>query len=191
MSRWRSCQARATSIPGCSSADAAGCAETLPALERVLCRLLFLGEYSLSFVWPIEVEKRRNADPTYRRTTLVLTGCAEPFDAAREESSVLCESAEVLLLGGDRQSYLSLDPLVVYSDEGFEDREDLTGRRVTVTTRIHDVFLYDGNQGGRLRYVACNRGGELVSDRSASREYLERGLTDFLAMFGDAQATGR
>ena len=68
---------------------------------------------------------------------------------------------------------------------------DLTGRRVTVTTRIHDVFLYDGNQGGRLRYVACNRGGELVSDRSASREYLERGLTDFLAMFGDAQATGR
>jgi len=167
---------------------AAECAENIPALEHVLWRLLFLGEYRLAFVWPIEVEKRRNTDPKYHRTTLVLAGCAEPFDAERDVSRVLCESGEVLLLGRDRETYLTLDPFIVYSDEGFEDREDLAGRKVTVTTGIHDVFLYDGERAGRLRYVACNRGGVLSSDRSAAGEYLEKGLTEFVAMFEDGKA---
>ena len=55
-----------------------------------------------------------------------------------------------------------------------------------------DVFLYDGARDGVLRFVACNRGGKLTSDRHRSREYLEDGLREFLQRFpAPAEGDGR
>ena len=80
--------------------------------------------------------------------------------------------------------YLNLDPLILYSNEGVEEKTGADGDRVTVQTGIHDVFLYNGRNGNHYTYLACNKGGELTTRDAQAREYLERGFGEIKALFG-------
>lgn len=159
------------------------CETGLPRLEQVLCDLLFLADFPIVVVTPIQVEKKRDSHPTYIKDTFVISGCSDQFDVEREASDQLCESGEVLLLDRESGQYVNLDPFVLYSNEGEDVRAAPDGSNVTVATNISDVFLYNGMSGKHCAYLACNKGGELASNRSSKQDYIESGLAEFVKMF--------
>jgi len=163
------------------------CEESLPWLERALAAMVFLTDYPVAFVSPITVEKKRYGDPRYIKDMLVIAGCAEHFDVERESSEGICESGEVLLLDRQGRRYMNLDPLILYSDEGTEEKDAPDGGRARMRTGIWDVFVYNGRSAGGLSYLACNKGGELSSRESSAAEYIERGFAEIEAMFGTAE----
>ncbi len=161
----------------------ATCRALLPLLETVLAELLFLVDYPVVVVDPITVRKRRGEDPCFVRDVLCIEGCADTFDMDRQPSSGICETGEVLLLARERGEHLNLDPLLVYSDEGSEEREGRDGSRLRVSTGIHDLFLYNGADHGGPVYSACNRGGELRARETARGAHLKEGHRELLDLF--------
>ncbi|MBI4705423.1 MAG: hypothetical protein HY744_30335 [Deltaproteobacteria bacterium] len=163
------------------------CERALPALEGVLQALLFLADYPIVLVSPILVEKKRGAAPRYVRNKILIAGCSDQFDVERDSVEHLCESAEVLLLHRDGQAYLNLDPLMVHSSEGVEERESTGGGKVHIRTDIPDIFLYNGGRAGSRRYLACNKGGELNSRDCSAADYIEGAFAELLGMLGAEQ----
>src|SRR5258706_13145042 len=103
------------------------CESANTALEQVLGTLLFLADYQLVVVEPAEVKKKRNQPPRYVREKIVMAGCADVFDRDKEMSDEICETSEALLIDASGQ-YLNLDPLILYSNEGQEER-DIDGNK--------------------------------------------------------------
>ena len=166
----------------------AACETSLPLLDAALQDALFLEDYPLVFISPIKVEKKRGAEPLYQRTTAQLTGHSDLFDMECQVSGNLTETAEVLVHDPARGRHLNLDPFVVYSDEGTEERVAIDGSKNTIATNILDVFLYNGARGKHFSYLACNKGGELASHRCSRCDYLESGFRGFFALLDDAAA---
>jgi hypothetical protein len=134
--------------------------QAVELLEAVLEDLAFLCKYELAVVRPAYVEKTRRAQPRYIREKIVLSGCADVFDRVSEPSTAVCETSEILLFAEDG-AYLNLDPLVLYSKEGIEERVT-NGETKQVATEITDIFVYNGHKGNGRQFFACGRGGTLT-----------------------------
>jgi hypothetical protein len=149
--------------------------QSLAELEAVLGELMFLIEFPLVVMSPVEVKKRRGSAATFVRTRINMTGCADPFDKDEDASDELCETAEALLLDQRARTYLNLSPLVLYSNEGVEDRER-DGQRTQVRTELYDIFLFNGGGPGRRRYLACGKGGVLNGNDLADADHIDAQL---------------
>lgn len=158
------------------------CESATAALEQVLAALLFLADYQLVVVQPVEVVKKRNRPPRYVRKKIIMSGCADVFDHDKDESDEVCETAEALLIDASG-AYLNLDPLILYSNEGTEER-DVEGNKRELKTEIYDIFLYNGGKPTKRRYLACSKGGDLTSDDVEGGDAIEASFTELERMLG-------
>lgn len=154
----------------------------IAALEQVLASALFLADYQLVVVSPATVIKKRGAAPRYVREKIVMSGCADVFDRDKDESSEICETAEALLIDPSG-AYLNLDPLILYSNEGLEER-DVDGNKREFKTEIFDIFLYNGGKPTNRRYLACSKGGDLTSKDAETGESIEASFTELERLLG-------
>ncbi len=158
------------------------CETALADLEQVLAAALFLADYQLVVVSPAQVVKKRNAKPRYIREKIVMSGCADVFDRDKDESDEICETAEALLIDPSG-AYLNLDPLILYSNEGLEER-DVDGQKRSFRTEIFDIFLYNGGKPTNRRYLACSKGGDLTSRDAEGGDAIESSFTELEQLLG-------
>jgi hypothetical protein len=158
------------------------CEAATSALEQVLAGLLFLADYQLVVVSPAEVVKKRGKPPRYVREKIVMSGCTDVFDRDKDVSDEICETKEALLIDGSG-AYLNLDPLILYSNEGTEER-DVDGNKRTFNTEIYDIFLYNGGRQTNRRYLACSKGGDLTSKDASEGEAIEASFTELEQLLG-------
>ncbi|MCI0529759.1 MAG: hypothetical protein L0Y56_20140, partial [Nitrospira sp.] len=125
-------------------------------LDQLLEELQFLSHYQLSYIQRIEVRRQaRQIKETriFSHELVQLTGCFTNFDRYRWESEVDLQAGRIALIAlkGNRRN-LILDPFVTFADQA-----PISG--------IFDVFLLNGTELRRVRYLSSQFGQEIITDK--------------------------
>ncbi len=140
-------------------------------LATVLDRLDFLAGYQFLYVNKITVDYHRWSDPQYRIDLSSIIGSnPELFDAQTEKSARLINTPAIIISKPGTQTYLNLEPLVIYSDEG--------------NMGIPDIFLYmDWEKGSGIKYKPIWKGGTFNLLETRERSVLTNSLLRFFEYF--------
>jgi len=129
------------------------CHQTYADLETLIKALGFFADYNLTFVDQINVWKRRRHEPDFRHRLVRIRADRSDFRAAEKTYGEPLETRTVIFRQGDTGPYLNLDPLLVYEHSSGD---------------APDLFFFNGMKNAQaIRYVACKRGGEFDSAKSA------------------------
>lgn len=146
------------------------CEECYAELATVIQGLGFLAKYRdrLSFVYQIEVKKRRRHDPDYRHSVVRIRAGGGDFRASwRPFTAAPLESRAVMLGHGEGGAYLNLDPLLVF-EEG----------------AAQDLFFYNGmDDPAAMEYVGCRQGESFESPKSERAAELAEEMENLLRLF--------
>jgi hypothetical protein len=121
-------------------------------LDQLLERLQFLGAYQLAFVQRIEVRHDGAAVARFRHDLVQMQGCFSIFARQRWESDAhLREGRLALLTSTATGRSLFLDPFLACAEE-------------LPVPGVFDVFLLNGTEPRRARYLSAQFGQELGTD---------------------------
>ncbi|MFC1852264.1 hypothetical protein ACFL27_18870 [candidate division CSSED10-310 bacterium] len=146
------------------------CQETESYLETIYQELDFIIDYQFLFVHNVSVKYHRFQQPGFSHTLAEVVGLTNEFSSFVRESKDLLHSPSVIIAREDDEEFMSLEPLIIYSDEGEE--------------KIADIFLYtDWDRKKRLiRYIPADKGGKFnLLDTSFAEVYAPTLLRFFQA----------
>ncbi|MCX6272774.1 MAG: hypothetical protein NTU44_16470 [Bacteroidetes bacterium] len=123
------------------------CLKAEELLEFLLEKLDFITAYQFLYVNKITVDYHRWSHPHYKIDLSNIIGSnPELFDAQTEKSASLINTPAIIVTKKDRNLYLNLEPLVIYSDEG--------------NMGIPDIFMYmDWEKNTSIKYKPIWKGG--------------------------------
>jgi hypothetical protein len=125
------------------------CIETEGNLMTILKGLEFLTKYSFLYVDHILVKYRKWNNPTFFHTFSDVSGNSSEFNAYNKIlSEIVNTPALIITKGSGEESYLNLDPVLIYSNEG--------------ENKIADIFMYiDWDKESTVKYKPVWNGGSL------------------------------
>lgn len=147
------------------------CLEVEQYLETILKEMDFIADYPFLYVNRVSVDYHRWSEPIYDIDLSSIIGSnPELFDSQRETSASLINTPAIIVTREKTNVYLSLDPLIIYSDEG-----DL---------KIPDIFLYmDWEKGKKIKYKPIWKGGEFNLLQTSDQGILVNTLLKFFEHF--------
>ena len=147
------------------------CEEVEKLLETFLEEMDFIVDYPFLYVNKITVDYHRWADPKYEINLSNIIGSnPELFDSKIEKSSKLMNTPAVIVTRDDSNSYLNLEPLIIYSDEG--------------NMNIPDIFMYmDWEKGKTIKYKPIWKAGTFNLLETSKNDILSEGLLKFFENF--------
>jgi hypothetical protein len=124
-------------------------------LEQLLASVQFLSTYPLAFIQRIEVRRRPRATRHFSHHIIQMVGCFTIFDAQRLEAAYdLPHERVVLLAPSASEDSLVLDPFLTVADQ-------------IPVPGVCDVFVLNGVESRRARYLSAHLGQELPTDHPA------------------------
>jgi hypothetical protein len=147
------------------------CLKSEELLETILKELDFITDYQFLYVNKITVDFHRWADPNYRIDLSNIIGSnPELFDTQTEKSASLINTPAIIVAKKDTNSYLNLEPLVIYSDEG--------------NLGIPDIFMYmDWEKNKAIKYKPIWKGGTFNLYEAKEGPILTKELLTFFEFF--------
>lgn len=115
-------------------------------LERIISGLEFITKYQSIFIHDVSVSYHRWLDPNFTHTIAEVSGLTNEFSSYRKEKPEFYNTPAVVIIKENSNSFLPLEPLVIYSQEGKD--------------RIADIFLFNEWSGNKIKYTASDKGGE-------------------------------
>jgi hypothetical protein len=129
-------------------------AEGLKWLEQLLAGVHFLSTYYLAFVQEIKVRRQAEELRRFSHDLVQMRGCFTIFDRQRWDSDLDLHHERVILLApGAKGRYLVLDPFLTVADQ-------------LPVPGVLDVFLLNGAESRRARYLSAQFGQELPTDHA-------------------------
>jgi hypothetical protein len=148
------------------------CVKAEELLELLLNKLGFIVNYQFLYVNKIIVDYHRWSDPNYKIDLSNIIGSnPELFDTQTEKSASLIHSPAVIVTKKDKNVYLNLEPLIIYSDEG--------------NLGIPDIFMYmDWEKNASIKYKPIWKGGIFNLYEVKESLILTKELLKFFEFFG-------
>jgi hypothetical protein len=141
-------------------------------LEQMLVGLQFLSAYQLAFVQEIKVRRHSQGNRFFSHDLIRMNGHSTPFEHERWESDVDLQYERIVLFAPSTSSHtLFLHPFITVADQ-------------IPVPGVLDVFLLNGTEQQRARYLSVQFSQELTTDQPAwsrGQEHLEA-LAQFFAL---------
>jgi hypothetical protein len=140
-------------------------------LEAFLRELEFITSYQFLYVNKITVDYHRWSDPNYQIDLSNIVGSnPELFDIQTEKSHSLINTPAIIVAKNNTSSYLNLEPLIIYSDEG--------------NMGIPDIFMYmDWEKDKNIKYKPIWKGGLFNLLETKEATVMTRELLRFFEFF--------
>jgi hypothetical protein len=147
------------------------CFKAEELLEFLLEKLDFISNYQFLYVNKITVDYHRWSDPNYKIDLSNIIGSnPELFDTQTEKSTNLINTPAIIVSKKERNAYLNLEPLIIYSDEG--------------NMGIPDIFMYmDWEKNSAIKYKPVWKGGLFNLFEAKEKKVLTKELLRFFEYF--------
>jgi hypothetical protein len=147
------------------------CIKAEELLEFLLDKLGFIADYQFLYVNKITVDYHRWSDPNYKIDLSNIIGSnPELFDTQTEKSTSLINTPAIIVTKKERNVYLNLEPLIIYSDEG--------------NMGIPDIFMYmDWEKNSSIKYKPVWKGGLFNLFEAKEKKVLTKELLRFFEYF--------
>jgi hypothetical protein len=151
------------------------CLKSEELLENFLNGLVFITNYQFLYVNKIVVDYHRWSDPNYQIDLSNIIGSnPELFDTQTEKSAILINTPAIIIAKKGINSYLNLEPLIIYSDEG--------------NMGIPDIFMYmDWEKDRVIKYKPIWKGGTFDLYQAKESSILTKELLTFFEYFASQE----